>query len=110
MEQFPLASVSGIAAATLVIIALLKTTLAQTPVIRAIPIWIDAALVAIGLTVLAHYVLGTLSGDPLQLAWQACLAAATASGFREWWLTVTKPASASSAGKSPIDIERELAG
>lgn len=109
MTEFPLASISGISAATIVIVALFKARLATTVYLRELPLWVYVGIVATGLTLLARYGLGTLTGDPLDLCWQAASSAVMAIGFREWMLAALKPAKDSSAGQ-PDHAPHEQAG
>ncbi len=79
-----LTSISGIIVLTIGLVSVLVRLLAPVPGIKHVPVWLMAVAVSVGLTALAHYVFGTLAGDPLDLFIRAVEMAAAASGFREW--------------------------
>lgn len=96
---FPLTSIGGVVVATMFLVAVFKGVLGRTPGLQRLPIWSYAVAISAGLTAFSAYVIHTLPGEPLSLIWQAIVAAALASGFREWWLALDKPASESSAAQ-----------
>jgi hypothetical protein len=80
-----LGSVAGIVGSTIVLVGIAKRALGNVAWLRAVPTWICAVVVAAGLTVLARFALGVIQGDGWELVLQAVVAAAMASGFRDWW-------------------------
>lgn len=97
-----LTSISGIVALTIGLVAIVKRLFGNIAVMNALPTWVYAVVISFLLTVVASSVLHTLPGVWYQLAWQAVIAAAGASGFYEWFKAenVAKPlaVSAKSAG------------
>lgn len=80
-----LGSVTGIVGLTVAIVALLKRLFANVGGFNAVPTWIYSVVVAFLLAVFASAVLHTLPGVWYQVAWQAVIAAASASGAYEWF-------------------------
>lgn len=80
-----LSTIGGIVAATIILVGVAKRLLGNVSIIRKCPTWICAVIVAVALTVVARYAIGTLAGNVWQLLGQAIVAAALASGFRDWW-------------------------
>lgn len=93
-----LGTISGIVAATLLLVEIIKRAGQDLPFIRAVPVWVIAVLVSIGLTYLGNRILSTLEGDLPTLLWTAALSAASASGIHTWLRKPTEgPAKASTA-------------
>ena len=79
-----LSTISGVVAATLIVVEVIKRSTVKVPYIQSLPVWVIAVAVSIALTVLANQVFDTLEGDTWALAWSAALSAAAASGFHTW--------------------------
>lgn len=77
-------SVSGIVAATMLGVSILKRAFGNVAYANTVPTWGYAVVISLGLTVLTNRIWATLPGDFWQLAMQAVFLAATASGFYEW--------------------------
>lgn len=91
-------SVAGIVTATVIIVGILKRALAAVEYLNSVPTWLYAVAVSCGLTAVTNLWWHTLPGDFWQLAMQAVIAAATATGFYEWFRreNVAKPLADSS--------------
>ena len=98
IDPSALGTISGIVAATLLLVEIIKRAGQNLPFIRAVRVWAIAVLVSIGLTYLSNRILGTLEGDLPTLLWTAALSAASASGIHTWLRKPTEgPAQASTA-------------
>jgi hypothetical protein len=93
-------SVTGIVAATIVLVEIFKRFLGNVSYIQRVPTWLYAVTFSCILTACAHLWWQTLPGNDLDLFTRAIMLAAVASGFREWFGNVNKPLSASSAARS----------
>jgi len=93
-------SVTGIVAATILLVEIMKRFLGNTAYLKVVPTWVYAVLISCGLTACAHIWWQVLPGDDLDLFTRAVMLAAVASGFREWFGNVNKPLSASSAART----------
>lgn len=93
-------SVTGIVAATIFLVSMLKRALGNVPYANTVPTWLYAVAISSVLTALTNYVWHTLPGNLWQNMMQAVMMAGNASGFYEWLQTPTKPLaeSAMSAG------------
>jgi hypothetical protein len=93
-------SVTGVVAATILAVTILKRALGNVPYANTVPTWLYAVAISAGLTALTNYVWHTLPGNLWQNMMQAVMMAGTASGFYEWVQSPDKPlaASAMSAG------------
>jgi hypothetical protein len=78
------ASASGVLAATMFGVSMVKRLFGESESINKIPTWVFAAVIGGALTAFCAFVLGTLPGEPLQLIWQSIFNAASASGVYEW--------------------------
>lgn len=101
-------STAGIALATTFVVSGLKRVFGNADGFNKVPTWIYACLVSVALTALSAYVLNTLTVEqsPIDLLYQAAIAAATSSGGYEWFFNATKnlKASARSAGVQITDV------
>lgn len=79
-----LSTVSGIVAATMLGVQIIKRFGGNVPIICAAPLWVISIVVALALTLFAHGVLNLLEGDLVEVLWRTGLAAASASGFYSW--------------------------
>lgn len=92
-------SLAGIIATTMLLIGIGKRFVGNWPVVSAVPTWVYAIVIAVGLTLAANH-LGVLVGPLGDLVLQAIVLAAAASGFREWFAAgLTTPIRESSAAK-----------
>ena len=90
--DYNLETISGIVAATGVIIEVLKRLIQNKAPkwIQCIPVWVFAVIVSAALSLLANKVLISANGTPLlegntwQVMWSAAVSAAGASGFYTW--------------------------
>jgi hypothetical protein len=79
-----LSTISGVVAATLIVVEVIKRLFKSVPIIADAPVWLIAIVVSVLLTLLANQVFQSLQGDIWALAWSAALSAASASGFHTW--------------------------
>lgn len=86
-----LSSVAGIVALTVALVHYLKGRLAGVPYLEKVPVAVYVVAVSLGLTWVAHDVLGVLVGEQWELLQQAGLQALAASGVVEWWRAGKKP-------------------
>jgi hypothetical protein len=93
-------SVTGIVAATIVVVEILKRFFGNTAYMQRVPTWLYAIGISSALTACAHYWWQVLPGNDLDLFTQAIMLAAVASGFKEWFTNVNKPLSASTAART----------
>lgn len=90
MKLTNLASISGIIAASMLIVQIIKRLIPAGSAIAKVPIFIWAILSSIGLATLANKVLKLNDGSPMlegdywKVLWAAITAAAGASGFFTW--------------------------
>lgn len=78
-------SLTGIVAATILAVGILKRLLAKVPVANQVPLWVYSIVVSSVLIYLTNRVWQTLPGELWPLLTQAVMTAATASGFYEWF-------------------------
>ena len=92
-------NVSGIVAATIVLVEIIKRYLGGVPYLKAVPTWLYSVVISCLLVTITHVWWKTLVGDDLDLYMRAIMMAATASGVKEILWNFTKPLSASSAAR-----------
>lgn len=93
-------SITGIVAATIVIVEVLKRFFGNIAYVKAVPTWLYAVAVSAGLVACAHFWWQVLPGEHLDLFTRAIMLAAMASGFREWLANVSKPLSATTVART----------
>ena len=77
-------SVTGVVAATIFGVAILKRAIGGVSYLNTVPTWLYAVSLASGLIFVTNRIWGTLPGDLWQNMWQAVTSAGMASGFYEW--------------------------
>jgi hypothetical protein len=92
-------NIGGIVLVVIFVVELLKRFAGNLPWFGKVPIWVYAVTLAAVFTELSHAVFHLLEGQDVNLIFQAVAAAATASGFREWFGNWNKPMSASSTAR-----------
>ncbi len=101
-SPFPqLATLTGIVAATTLVVEVLKRLLVSVKVLNRIPTWMYAIGTAIVLVLIANRVLGVLQGDMGPLMWSAALLGASASGF---WTWLRQPADSPKINLKPAPV------
>lgn len=103
---------AAISAATVLLVAGLKRSLANVSGLADIPTWMYAIAVSVALTFVARNVFGTMQGPLVPTLMSAAVSAAVASGAREWFTsgnaTKTLRASAITAGVSGVEPKGRL--
>lgn len=90
LQSLSLGSITGIIAATFVVMEVLKRIFSTNTYFGKVPAWCYSVVVAMALCFVANKVLNNSDGTPMlpgqltPLLWRACLAAASASGFYSW--------------------------
>lgn len=85
MEAQWYTSVAGIIAGTLILVEVLKRALGNVALVKAVPTWVYAVVVAVGLTYASRAAgLLTDQGSTLDVLMTAVMLAASASGFWTW--------------------------
>lgn len=85
MEAQWYTSVAGIIAGTLIIVEVLKRALGNVALVKAVPTWVYAVVVAVGLTYASRAAgLLTDQGSTLDVLMTAVMLAGSASGFWTW--------------------------
>lgn len=100
MDTLWYTSTGGIVAATIILVEILKRFAGNWPWFGRVPTWLYAVAMSAGLTVAANLWWHTLTGDVYELVTQVIVAAALASGFKEWSSNATKPLSASTSART----------
>lgn len=101
-------SVTGVVAATILGVSILKRALANVNGLNGVPTWLYAVVMSAVLTFLTNRVWGTLPGELWQLMVQVVMMAAAASGFYEWLNNSTTTSLKSSARKAGVAVEGEV--
>jgi hypothetical protein len=78
------ANAASISAATVFLVSAIKRGAGTAPIFSQIPTWLYAIVISMGLTLIARNVFGTLQGPLWEVLITGAIAAATASGAREW--------------------------
>lgn len=100
-----LGSITSIVATTILAVEFAKKCLGNVTWAKSVPTWIYSVVIAIGLTLVALKGLHSISGDLVELLWQAVTNAAMASGFYEWMNHHDLPLSESAQKLPSIEIQ-----